>query len=116
MKDGVICLELLLPQLCFNFAVSYILTLKQYVSCRHMCTHWPSAVLPFLPESPRQLVVKGRTEQATAALTKIYGKSVPETFIQSELSQIEQSIEIAKAGTYRELFKSYNRKPLIICK
>ncbi|KAI8579226.1 hypothetical protein K450DRAFT_243384 [Umbelopsis ramanniana AG] len=71
-------------------------------------------ILPFLPESPRQLVVKGRTEQATAALTKIYGKSVPEFFVQSELSQIEQSIEISKAGTYRELFKPYNRKPLII--
>jgi hypothetical protein len=60
--------------------------------------------------------VKGRVEQATVALTKIYGSSVPESFIQLELEQIEQTIVLAKAGTYRELFKPYNRKPLIICK
>jgi hypothetical protein len=77
---------------------------------------WIPAVLPFLPESPRQLIAKGRTDQATAALTKIYGKSVPESFVQSELLNIKQGIEITKRGTYRELFQPHNRKPLIICK
>lgn len=75
-----------------------------------------SPVLPFLPESPRQLIVRGKTDQATAALNRIYGKSVPESFVQVELLNIKQGIEITKNGSYRELFQPYNRKPLIICK
>jgi len=71
-------------------------------------------ILPFLPESPRQLIVRGKTDQATAALNRIYGKSVPESFVQVELLNIKQGIEITKNGSYRELFQPYNRKPLII--
>jgi hypothetical protein len=73
-------------------------------------------VLPFLPESPRQLIVKGKNEQAAAALKRIYGNLVPETFVETEMLRIQQGIETTKSGTYKELFQSYNRKPIIICK
>lgn len=71
-------------------------------------------ILPFLPESPRQLIAKGKNDQAVSALIRIYGKNVPETFVETELLRIKQGIEITKNGTYAELFKSYNRKPMII--
>ncbi|KAJ2960039.1 hypothetical protein NQZ79_g4569 [Umbelopsis isabellina] len=71
-------------------------------------------ILPFLPESPRQLIAKGKNDQAVSALIRIYGKNVPETFVENELLRIKQGIEITKSGTYAELFKSYNRKPMII--
>src|ERR1019366_3803824 len=73
----------------------------------------PSAVFFLLlwpiPESPRWLVQRGRTEQANEILARIAGKEASEI----ELQQIQAAIA-EKKGSYSELFSARLFKPLCV--
>ena len=49
--------------------------------------------LPFLPESPRYLVKRGRMEKATASLARIRGQPGDSDFVTKELAEIVANYE-----------------------
>ncbi|RIB15425.1 general substrate transporter [Gigaspora rosea] len=69
--------------------------------------------MPFIPESPRFLVRKGRTGDAKKILAKIYPGAPPE-FLNYEIDIISQTIAEDAAGSYKQLFFYPNLRPLII--
>lgn len=68
-----------------------------------------AVLVPFVPESPRWLVLKGRTQAAMRALEKIRPKSdVDSGATAAEINAIEQLIEESRAlesGTWLDLFR-----------
>jgi SP family sugar:H+ symporter-like MFS transporter len=61
-----------------------------------------------LPESPRYLVKKGKTDRAIAALVRVRGQPADSPYVQSELAEIQANYEyemsIHKAG-WADCFK-----------
>ncbi|CAO3594897.1 unnamed protein product [Absidia cylindrospora] len=71
-------------------------------------------VMPFLPESPRHLVISGKKDQARKVIRKIYGDSVSDAFIDNEITLIADDINISHAGRFKDFKSAEHYKPLII--
>ncbi|RCH85185.1 myo-inositol transporter [Rhizopus stolonifer] len=71
-------------------------------------------IMPFMPESPRRMVVVGDIEMAKHTLQKIYGCSVTDEFISREIEAIQQDMQHTSLGNYRDFLKPENFKPLRI--
>ncbi|KAI8342427.1 general substrate transporter [Chlamydoabsidia padenii] len=71
-------------------------------------------VMPFLPESPRHLVITGRKEDARKVIRKIYGNSVDDRFIDNEINLISEDIDISHAGQFKDFRLAEHYKPLFI--
>ncbi|CAG8625534.1 21794_t:CDS:10 [Cetraspora pellucida] len=69
--------------------------------------------MPIIPESPRFLVRKGRTDEAKKILAKIY-PSASREFLNDEIDVIYETIAQDAAGSYKQLFFYPNLRPLII--
>ncbi|CAG8570120.1 28863_t:CDS:10 [Racocetra persica] len=69
--------------------------------------------MPIVPESPRFLVRKGRTEEAKKVLAKIY-PGAPREFLNDEIDVIYETIAQDATGSYKQLFFYPNLRPLII--
>lgn len=73
-------------------------------------------VMPFLPESPRHLVITGQKEKARRVIRQIYGDSVDDSFIDNEINLISDDIDISHAGRFKDFRLAEHYKPLIIGK
>ncbi|ORY97493.1 general substrate transporter [Syncephalastrum racemosum] len=71
-------------------------------------------VMPWMPESPRRMVVAGKFDEAHDTLRRIYGTSVTDEFIDQELEDIKHDIKQSETGSYRDLFHPPNIRPLLI--
>ena len=74
--------------------------------------------LPFLPESPSWLVMRGRTEEARKSLRTFHGPAYDvDTALSVMTAAVEQELEITKESPgWIECFKGSNgRRTLIIC-
>ncbi|KFX96367.1 hypothetical protein V490_03371 [Pseudogymnoascus sp. VKM F-3557] len=68
------------------------------------------ALLPFMPESPRWLLSKGRKEQAAKSLRVLRGKKIPERQIEWEITALANYSGNEDKGTWKEVFNKDNRK------
>lgn len=71
-------------------------------------------VMPFMPESPRFMIAKNEIALAKSTLQKIYGSSVSNEFIDNEIESIQNDMNQAKQGSYRDFLNAHNLKPLLI--
>ncbi|KAI7854843.1 general substrate transporter [Circinella umbellata] len=71
-------------------------------------------VMPFLPESPRRMVIVGKPDQAKAALRRVYGDSVSDKFLDREIATIQEEVELTRSSTYKDFKKRENYHPLFI--
>lgn len=73
----------------------------------------------FVKESPRWLVLQGRSEDARQALTWFRGSHVDKTALEEELVEIERGIqeekELAQGVSFFDLFRAGNLRRTIIC-
>ncbi|KAJ9644146.1 hypothetical protein H2199_004014 [Coniosporium tulheliwenetii] len=73
-----------------------------------------ACILPFCPESPRQLIWHGRREEATRVIQRIYKHATPEQ-VQAKVNLIELACEESRAlnqGTSRwAIIKQLHRNP-----
>lgn len=67
-------------------------------------------LLPFLPESPRWLVSKGRTDEALRSLKHLRGKKANEESIQAEVDIILAASASKGKGSWAEVFNQKNRR------
>lgn len=72
--------------------------------------------MPFLPESPRQLIITGRQEEAKKVIKKIYRNKVSDEFIDEEINAIVDDIAVSQSGKFSDFKKVEHYKPLIIGK
>ena len=73
-------------------------------------------VMPYLPESPRHLIIAGHDDKAKAVIRRIYGAQVNEQFVENEVKAIQEDIAISKSGSYKDFKKAEHYRPLIIGK
>lgn len=79
-------------------------------------------IMPFLPESPAWLVMRGRNDDAEKAVVRLFGfKSGQHALVDEKLSDMkaalaasQQAEEEQKAAGYSEIFKSGNLKRTIL--
>jgi len=57
-----------------------------------------ACLLPFMPESPRQLIVKGREEEAAAVFHRVFYKATPEQ-VANKIKLIKMSMAEAEHAT-----------------
>ncbi|CAG8551595.1 979_t:CDS:10 [Paraglomus occultum] len=69
--------------------------------------------LPFVPESPRFLVRNGAPEGAKGVVRQIY-PGASEAFVNEEIAVIRETLSVDAEGSYRDLIRHPNLKPLII--
>lgn len=72
-------------------------------------------VLPFLPETPRWLIEKGRNEEARAALIRLRATSTDHHVIDAELNEMMEATQIERENTKSslllvEMVKGTNRR------
>ncbi|PTU25344.1 hypothetical protein P175DRAFT_0554593 [Aspergillus ochraceoroseus IBT 24754] len=70
------------------------------------------SIVLFLPESPRYLISKGRTDKAFDILTKYHAEGDHgSVIVRAEIAQIEKTIKIElahpRSGTNKVRFRSY---------
>ncbi|CAO3610498.1 unnamed protein product [Cunninghamella echinulata] len=70
--------------------------------------------IAFLPESPRQLIISGRQEEAKKVIRNIYGNKATDEFIDEEIKNIVNDIAISQSGKFSDFKKVEHYKPLII--
>ncbi|KAI8141847.1 general substrate transporter [Fennellomyces sp. T-0311] len=71
-------------------------------------------VMPFLPESPRRLVIAGKEDQAKRSLRRIYGQSVSEKFLDAEIASIAEEVELTRSSSYKDFRQRKNYYPLFV--
>ncbi|KAF0471950.1 general substrate transporter [Gigaspora margarita] len=67
----------------------------------------------FIPESPRFLIRRGKIDCAREILSKIY-PNVPSEFVQKKIDDIHDTISQDASGSYKQLIRYPNLRPLII--
>lgn len=60
-----------------------------------------ACMLPFCPESPRQLIFHGRYEEAEKVLAQVYPTATPEQIL-AKRQVIKQAVDVAKQSDYGE--------------
>ena len=58
-----------------------------------------ACMLPFCPESPRQLIWHGKYEEAEKVLARVYPKATPEQIL-AKRTLIKQAVDVAKENNY----------------
>ncbi|CEG63661.1 hypothetical protein RMATCC62417_00772 [Rhizopus microsporus] len=71
-------------------------------------------IMPFMPESPRRMVLTNDIMAAKQTLQKIYGQHVSEAFINREIEAIQEDMQNSSLGTYQDFKRPENLKPLMI--
>ncbi|KAL1919568.1 uncharacterized protein VTP21DRAFT_2261 [Calcarisporiella thermophila] len=70
-----------------------------------------------LPESPRHLVAKGKTEVACKVLADLYGcQDVKDARVQTEYAEIQEAVDYEKTlgePSWKEMFTGYGKRSLI---
>ncbi|KAJ1730741.1 hypothetical protein LPJ61_002861 [Coemansia biformis] len=79
---------------------------------------FPAAIqlccLPWLPESPRVLIQRGRDDRARAILQRINGAKVPASVVDGELDEMRESMRRESSTRYRDLLRKANLWPLAV--
>jgi sugar porter (SP) family MFS transporter len=65
---------------------------------------WPMITICILPESPRWLLTKGRQEEARDVLSKINDCDPHDDMINTEVSEIVESLEIQQSASFKDMF------------
>lgn len=91
------------------------------LACFFIIPTFLSLVVFFIPESPRWLLVKNRSEEARAALERLRGKSFssqPE-LLEEEFQEmkrgIEEEKELASSSSIKDMFRGTDLRRTILC-
>ncbi|KAF7870063.1 uncharacterized protein EAF02_009253 [Botrytis sinoallii] len=84
---------------------------------------WSIVVLittPHMPESPRWLVKKGRTDEAREVVSALDDKPIESAQVQADIAEIEEGLAITGNGSFRDIFcmddeRLFHRACLAVC-
>ncbi|TGO51387.1 hypothetical protein BCON_0162g00090 [Botryotinia convoluta] len=84
---------------------------------------WSIVVLittPHMPESPRWLVKKGRTDEAREVVSALDDKPIDSAQVQADIAEIEEGLAITGNGSFRDIFcmgdeRLFHRACLAVC-
>lgn len=73
-----------------------------------------------MPESPRWLVKKGRTEEAREVVSALDDKPIDSAQVQADIAEIEEGLAITGKSTFRDIFcmgdeRLFHRACLAVC-
>lgn len=67
------------------------------------------AFIPFMPESPRWLILKGREEEAIEVLAALADKETSDRFVQNEFTEIKDAVLEMSRGSFKDLFDTKSK-------